>query len=378
MKVYTQADLLRLAKRDHNTKRTYLLVNPMQGKHMPVSPGCALEMMRTLGRRMSQAEPGIDLVIGFAETATAVAAAAASAMGHFCRYIHTTRESFIGGETVEFLEEHSHAVEQRLSLERLRQWIEGASKVAFVDDELSTGRTLVNAMEQLEKVCPSLGSRRIVAGSIISRLTDVREAELAQHGISCVSLLRLPMSDYSEAVRDYEIDGAKLPEGRATEVSTLSLPPITEDSRLGVSLEYWLGQLRMFSRELVDVLRPRLIDKRVTILGTEEYMLPGLILGEALEMEGVAKRIRFHATTRSPIGICRAEGYPIRAGWRLHSFYESKRPTFIYNLEPCDVAVIVTDSPNDSAVALAQSDLSAALSETGCDEVILIREASHV
>ena len=107
-------------------------------------------------------------------------------------------------------------------------------------------------------------------------------------------------------------------------------------------------------------------------------MLPGLMLGEALELAGIAKRVRFHATTRSPIGICRAEDYPIRAGWRLHSFYESKRPTFIYNLEPCDVAVIVTDSPNDSAVALAQSDLSEALSEAGCNDVILIREARHV
>ena len=48
---YREQDVLRLAKRHHNTKRTYLLVNPLQAKHIPVSPGASLAMMRTLGDR---------------------------------------------------------------------------------------------------------------------------------------------------------------------------------------------------------------------------------------------------------------------------------------------------------------------------------------
>ena len=49
MNSYTKNDLLKLAKRHHNTKRTYLLVDPLQGKHIPVSPTESLKMLGTLG-----------------------------------------------------------------------------------------------------------------------------------------------------------------------------------------------------------------------------------------------------------------------------------------------------------------------------------------
>ena len=75
---YSQNDLLRVAKRVRNAKRSYLLVNPLQGKHIPVSPARSLEMMNTLGGRLAEAYPGARLVIGFAETATAIGAAVAS------------------------------------------------------------------------------------------------------------------------------------------------------------------------------------------------------------------------------------------------------------------------------------------------------------
>lgn len=49
MAEYTAADTLRIARRVNNSKRAYLLVNPLQGKHLPVSPQAALKMMQTLG-----------------------------------------------------------------------------------------------------------------------------------------------------------------------------------------------------------------------------------------------------------------------------------------------------------------------------------------
>ena len=378
MTAYAKDDLLTLAKRRHNTKRTYLLVNPLQGKHIPVSPGRALEMMRALGARMAEMEPGIDLVIGFAETATAVAAAVAWGMGRPCHYIHTTREAWPGGEAVEFREEHSHAVEQRLCLARLGAWIEDANAIALVDDELSTGRPLFNAVDQLAKACPAICKKRLVAASLISRLSDAREAELAEQGIRCLSLLRLPLEDYTEAVRRFEIEGARMPAAGSGEARMLPMPPTTEDARLGVALKPWLTQLRSSAREIAEALRSTLAGRRVTVLGTEEYMRPGLMLGRQLEAEGIAERVRFHATTRSPIGICTAPGYPIRSGWQLHSFYDESRPTFIYDLEPCDAAVILTDSPDDAAVRQAVRDLALALGEAGCRDVTLIREACHV
>ncbi len=36
--MYKEEDLVRIAKRENNTKRKYLVVNRLQGKHIPVSP----------------------------------------------------------------------------------------------------------------------------------------------------------------------------------------------------------------------------------------------------------------------------------------------------------------------------------------------------
>lgn len=373
---YTERDLMRLARRHHNTKRTYLLVDPLQGKHVPVSPTRALTMMRALGRRMDAALPGIDLVIGFAETATAVAAAAAEGLGRPVRYLHTTREDFPAGPDLGFREEHSHAVDHRLCLNRLLPWLEQARAVALVDDELSTGRTLQGAVAALRLHCPALRGKPLLAGSILSRLSDERLSELAAEGIRAAALLRLPLTDYTQAVQRFAIRGATPPEAAPMPWETLSLPAPGGDLREGVELTGWLRALREGYAPLLDRLAPRLQGRRVELLGTEEYMLPGLIFGEMLEARGVSAR--FHATTRSPIGLCADEGYPIRNGWQLHSFYAPDRTTYIYNLAPCDAALVLTDTPDSASAEAAMADLSAALGQAGCREILLLREEKHV
>ena len=61
-------------------------------------------------------------------------------------------------------------------------------------------------------------------------------------------------------------------------------------------------------------------------------MYPALLLGERLEQLGA--EVCCHATTRSPIGLCDAPGYPISSGWKLPSFYEEGRVTYVYDLMP--------------------------------------------
>ena len=39
---YTEKDLVKIAKRENNTKRNYLVVDPLQGKHIPVVPICSI------------------------------------------------------------------------------------------------------------------------------------------------------------------------------------------------------------------------------------------------------------------------------------------------------------------------------------------------
>lgn len=112
MSKYTAADVLLLAKRWQNAKRSYLLVNPLQAKHLPAAPDAALQMMQCLGQKVAVHYPQARLVIGFAETATALGAAVAACLAPDCVYLQTTRESMPQVKNwLNFQEEHSHAVE---------------------------------------------------------------------------------------------------------------------------------------------------------------------------------------------------------------------------------------------------------------------------
>ena len=39
---------VRIAKRDNNSKRKYLVLNKSQGKHVPVAPSISMEMLKNL------------------------------------------------------------------------------------------------------------------------------------------------------------------------------------------------------------------------------------------------------------------------------------------------------------------------------------------
>ena len=79
---YTSENMLKIAKRYNNSKRSYLLVNPLQAKHMAVNPEKSLNMMNALGKILSEKYHDTKLVIGFAETATAIGAEVARLHTH--------------------------------------------------------------------------------------------------------------------------------------------------------------------------------------------------------------------------------------------------------------------------------------------------------
>ena len=341
---YTKETTLRVAKRYRNAKRAYLLVNPLQAKHMPVSPTEALTMMRTLGEGLQQEFPGARLVLGFAETATALGAAVASRLGPDCAFLTTTREAGEGPGWVRFLEEHSHAAEQKLWGGDLDALLQETDTVLFIDDEISTGKTLRNMVAQLTRRWPALGEKTLVAASLLNRVTPEQEEALADAGITCRCLVRLPQEDHTAQVADWTVTEAPpavlqnlsfrqetLPgEGLLDPRKTLRIGAYDRSCQAVAEamLSHTLGPVETLGKTLV--------------LGTEECMYPALRLGERLERLGAG--VYCHATTRSPIGLCDAPGYPIRSGWKLPSFYEEERTTYVYNLKEYDTVIVVSDT----------------------------------
>ena len=341
---YTKETTLRVAKRYRNAKRAYLLVNPLQAKHMPVSPTEALTMMRTLGEGLRQEFPGARLVLGFAETATALGAAVASRLGPDCAFLTTTREAGEGPGWVRFLEEHSHAAEQKLWGGDLDTLLQETDTVLFVDDEISTGKTLRNMVAQLTRRWPALGEKTLVAASLLNRVTPEQEKALADAGITCRCLVRLPQEDHTAQVADWTVTEAPpaVPQNLSFRQEILPGEGLLDPRKTLRIGAYDRNCQAVAEAMLSRALGPVETLGKTLVLGTEECMYPALRLGERLERLGA--EVCCHATTRSPIGLCDAPGYPIRSGWKLPSFYEEERTTYVYDLKEYDTVIVLSDT----------------------------------
>ena len=297
----------------------------------------------------------------------------AARLGPDCLYVHTTREA-LDGDWILFREEHSHAAEHRLCADQLADWIDRSPAIVFVDDEFSTGRTLINMVQQLRERYPRLGERRLAAASILSRVSPENQARLAEAGIACECLVRLEHQDYERMVTGIPVKEAAPPaQGPLPDLRTLYTAEPLPDPRRGVAVGCYTDCCRAAAEELLSRLREELPDQgALLVLGTEECMYPALTVGSLAEQTGLCATVRCHATTRSPIGICPDSAYPIRNGVLLPSFYGGDRKTYLYDLAAYDAALVVTDAP--AAVdGTACTRLAAALGQLGCPRLYLCR-----
>ena len=380
MTTFTQNDVLVLAKRHHNTKRTYLLVNPLQAKHLPVSPSKSLEMMTCLGKQIAQKYPSAKLVIGFAETATAIGATVAGCLDTECKYIHTTREAYNDlTNWVYFSEEHSHAVEQKLYTKDLAEWISESPQIIFVDDEISTGKTLLNIIDQLRETFPGAKTKQIIAASIINRLSPEHEARFRNAGIESEFLVKVSNTDLTSAVAQFEIRPAESVDsaGAAYEENTIHTQEPLMNPRLGVDISKYIDNCQTVAESAIAQISELIASaSSILVLGTEECMYPALILGRELEKQFPTISVKCHATTRSPIGICSDPSYPIHFGYKIHSFYDNVRETFIYNLNCYDIVIVLTDTCSNDLQARA--DISKVLRAKGCLKILFVEGGCYV
>lgn len=373
MRQYNESDVLRLAKRFHNTKRTYLLVNPLQGKHLMVKPSHAMDMFHALGKKACGLYPETRLVIGFAETATAAGMAVAEEISDGCIYIHTTREDIDGEhEWIEFHEEHSHAVEQKVLASGLREWISNTRSIVFVDDEISTGKTLINFVEQLKNIYPEINDKTLIAASLINRVSKENEIIMAGHGLEEISLVKIGDADYAKEVEKYAIREADEPriieDKLSCEIFDSNI--LLENPRLGAAAGSYKRNCEEFAKRIATDALPKGISGDVLVLGTEECMYPAICLGMFLE-RNLNVNVYTHSTTRSPIGICGDKDYPIRNGYKLKSLYDENRNTYLYNLRKYDYALIVTDSRQCPRASV--ESVIMALKQSGNEKILLIK-----
>lgn len=351
---YQERDLVKIAKRENNSKRNYLVVDPLQGKHVPVTPSAALNLFKNLAAEIQGKYEGERLLlIGFAETATAIGAQAAITLG--TKYIQTTREVIPDVSYLFFSEAHSHASEQKLVKDDIDRVINETDRIVFVEDEVTTGNTIMNIIRIIRREYQR--KIKFAVASLLNGMTEeylkiYREEEIELH-----YLVKTDHSGYSAIAEKYHCDGLSIraiQEDHTQEKLAVSIQDkIWNELPHIISIPGWMNARRFVDAKQYETACKKLAEtviaetsvkqgERVLVIGTEEFMYPALLTGQ--EIEKIGCDVRCHSTTRSPIAVSTEEEYPLHCRYELCSLYDPERKTFIYDLENYDRVIVMTDS----------------------------------
>ncbi|WP_086785713.1 phosphoribosyltransferase [Streptomyces caniscabiei] len=327
--------LLGLALR-RNPKRAHLLVSNVLGKHVPQSPAVVYGHGFALGGRVREllGEDGARaaVVLGYAETATGLGHSVADGVGE-APYLHSTRRPVEGvAQAGGFEESHSHAT-SHLLLPEDPALLAGPGPLVLVDDEFSTGNTVLNTIRALHERYPR--ERYVVVALVDMRSTadQGRLAAFAREIGARVDLVtaakgtvRLPegvLEKGQALVAEHEAGAGAAP-GRAagcahTGVTRVELgwpAGVPDGGRHGFTPAHRArleSALPAMAARLAEALPPGA--RRVLVLGFEELMYAPLALARELERSVApdGPEIRFSTTTRSPVLAVDDPGYAIRS-----------------------------------------------------------------
>lgn len=365
-------DLFLMAARI-NKKRSFLFVSKVLGKHIPIQPLKGLQVGYLLAARYMEVVKGVNegeiselvqqikeeesveglqpfiqeefnpIVIGFAETATA--------LGHaffesFIKadYFHTTRELVNGVEpTITFEEEHSHATSHRVYVER--ELLESDREIILVDDELTTGKTSLNIIRSIQEKFP----RKCY--TVISIL-DWRSAENIQLYRELEEELNITISSVSLVKGTVNVEGdVTLSEEGETQLEEMSPFPrkITTHKVLNPSIvnigtkenqhyTRYTGRFGLSSQEnhqatawlekVGKKLATLRTGKNSLVLGSGEFMFLPMKMA-AYMGEGVY----YHSSTRSPIYPVNLEHYGAQNRYAFSNPEDPSIQHYLYNIE---------------------------------------------
>ncbi|ASS77092.1 hypothetical protein CIG75_02940 [Tumebacillus algifaecis] len=369
-----------------NKKRAFLFVSKVLGKHLPVQPAVSLvsgfALALLLQRELSGVAPDPRLIvegllepataadayrklkaqkwtpprrlafIGFAETATALGHSMYDAFAEGCRYLHTTRELIPElTSTLNFEEEHSHATAHRCYAEHP---VQGQEAIVLVDDEMTTGKTVLNIIRDLYRQYPA--HKNYYVAALLDWRTEehrARFSELEQELGITIKTLALIKGEMSSA-------GDPHLSSRSTDIGQRSAPAALEIIRLPDLFErvsvssldsagnrhaapFLRGtgrfgiesadneQLDRCITQAAEWLRAKRTGDKTLCLGTGEFMyLPMRIAAE------MGAGVHYQSTTRSPIYPSSEGAYTIWEAFRYPSPEDANVQHHLYNVTRYD------------------------------------------
>ncbi|MFI8353977.1 phosphoribosyltransferase [Streptomyces cyaneofuscatus] len=386
-------ELLGLALR-RNPKRAHLLVSNVLGKHVPQKPSVVYGAGYGLGERvralLGAEEARRAVVLGYAETATGLGHAVADGLRD-APYLHSTRRPVAGvAQAGGFEEAHSHATSHLLLPEDPELLAGGAeaSTLVLVDDEFSTGNTVLNTIRALHETHPR--ERYVIVALVDMRSAGDRDrltafaaeigarVDLVTRSSGTVTLPEGVLERGQALVADQEAEQA----GRADEAVAGVAPAPAPVTRVALDwpAEVPDGGRHGFTpahRAALEAALPGMAERiagaldsdvrRVLVLGFEELMYAPLRLGTALEAAiGSGAEIRYSTTTRSPVLAVDDPGYAIRTRLVFPAHddpADGPGDRYAYNVAGAgfDAVVAVVDSTADTPELHAPDGLLARL-----------------
>jgi hypothetical protein len=358
-------DLIGFAARA-NTRRGFLFLSKVLGKHWPVAPSRMQAVHIELAARIPTDLPGPVVFIAMAETAIGLGQGVFEAwkIAHPQRealFLHTTRYQLPNTPIVEFEEAHSHAPRQFLhqpgdaGLQGL--WLRARSLV-LVDDEASTGNTFLNLSAACRALSPAIEHVHLAA--ITNFMGADANAALSER-------FGLPVTVGAALSGEYTFAPGQLQPaaGAAQRFEAQAERGANADfGRLG--LDRALSAPAALAQRLKADVGPT---ERVLVLGTGEFMHMAFLLARALEAKGVDVVVQ--STTRSPILQWGAVGQALN----FPDNYGEGVDNFVYNVAPGQyphVFICHETPPNAALLQLAnavQGRLFHFLSESHCEEI---------
>lgn len=412
----TTAKLVHLGLR-RNKKRAHLLVSNILGKHIPVNPYQTALSGAVLGAKLwnnymsenhegsnnsvsdSLIDEGIEVLfdgvksgmvadeaetilslieveldnlinseysvshninfstVGFAETATGLGANVAHILQS--EYNHSTRDWAGREKFLSFEEEHSHATSHGLvDIGSDSNILSADVPLVLVDDEFSTGKTLMNIITELHQITPERRSYYVVS------LIDCRGSSFRQEMDDLaeqlnISIRPITLVDGQVNLPDNILDTVSmmesdqlfelLPEHVEGEVNKLVYQTGLTKSQLTDNKPINHEELYLSIREIEESLKT--IGKSFAdtlVLGREEFMY---------YPQRVAQYFKFHfsSTTRSPIMVFDREDYPVKSGVKFVMDDGSNR--FAYNVSGFKNVILFQDEnlSDDEAQHMANS-----------------------
>jgi len=417
-----------------NPKRAHLLVSRVLAKHVPTEPGIAMAAGLLLGllvrdaisplpktaipaaaRRFEallaedpaasgraaaltdlcrdlQAQPACPDVatIGYAETATGLGQLVADSLGSY--YIHSTRHAVTGKDSVRpyaaFEESHSHATSHQL-LPTRHAALSGSGTIVLVEDELSTGATIVNTITALHAAAPH-------GQYVVASLVDLRSAEDRGHLDGLAAKLGGRITVVSLASGEIALP-ADLPAKAASFVSRFTSETVSTRIRGGhvsvLDLTQSVEPIRSArfgnnagaevsaasSRIAKEVAAVAPAAGTLLVLATEEFMALPLNMAAALQERLPGTAVRYSTSTRSPIAVVDRPGYPVRSMVTFNSHdttTDGPGIRFAYNFnhggQHYDQVVVMAEPGTPVDALTGPGSIADAVSTTGAAVLVVL------